>query len=145
MKRIIRDSAVFGEALVNPQYSNSSGVAVRVMPSGEGPIPDVHVFWEGTSNCAFISLQACEYASHHKDKGDVLTKQAKKRFIKNMEMLCPGEYIKDNSGIHQATGYEYAVNTWCNTYEAGDFSKFKFDDSGRLIMPDYSKLTTKSN
>ena len=44
-----------------------------------------------------------------------------------------------DGSIHVATGYEAAVDTWVDTFEDGDYSKFQLNMNGDPIMPDFEK------
>ena len=135
---------ILAEAQVNPSYCNSHGIDVRVIQGGEGTIPHVHVYWNGHENCAYIDLRTGDYAEHHDKTTDIMTKEIKFRFIENMTNIYEGTAFQYLDGTwHPATGYEYAVQTWCNTYEHGNYSKFNFDLNGRLMMPDFFKLKTR--
>ena len=39
-----------------------------------------------------------------------------------------------------ATGYESAVSIWVDTHEDGSYDKFKVDQEGCPVMPDYNLL-----
>ena len=48
--------------------------------------------------------------------------------------------VPENGKYRHATGYEAAVTEWVDAFEHGSYDKFKLDDNGVPVMPDYSKL-----
>lgn len=140
-------------ATINPQMCKDNIIRIEVVQSNEGPNPHVHVYsGSGKSGkCSYISLTDAKYAEHH-GNCPKLTKREKEQFVKIMSAIWSKYWIElyrlDGFGrrtsetyAERATGYEAAVQIWCDTY-AGSESKFNYDESGRPIMPDYSKLET---
>lgn len=133
---------------INPQLCEQLTIQVEVEQSGEGQIPHVHVYHDKTrdeTKCSYIRLDKAEYSPHHDSKGNKtdnkpLSKKLKREFISVMTGDWPHKYTETVSGVRIATGYEAAVDTWVDTYEHGDYSKFRKDENGNLIMPDYNKL-----
>ena len=147
-------------ATINPQLCKQSSIRVELVQSNEGPNPHVHVYsgTGKTGKTSYISLCSASYADHH-SSCDRLTRKERDEFVEIMRsiwkkyyisIMVPkrdkeGKPIKDDKGniikdeqVVNATGYEAAVTIWCDTY--GGESMFKFDEQGRPIMPDYSKL-----
>ena len=129
--------------IINPQFCKNHTLHVEVEQSNEGPIPHVHVYHDHTrdsSKCSYVRLDKPEYSLHH-HKIVPLPKKIKREFIELMSNIWKKEFIEDNKGnVRNATGYESAVLTWCDTFEDGDMSKFNLDEDGIPIMPDYSLL-----
>lgn len=128
-------------AVVNPQLCKKLGIKVAVVQGGEGPIPHLHVYLGGTSNCAYIRLDAPEYSEHHSVPSARLDKNQKAAFLEVMKKVWPKQLRESPDGTARpATGYEAAVDTWVDTYEEGSYAKFTLDINGDPVMPDYSQL-----
>lgn len=145
MKRYIHQvEQIVAMSTINPKLCKDFGIEVEVEQRDEGPIPHLHVYHDRTrnpKNCSYIRLDVAEYSYHHKQPSPELPKGAKEDFIKIMKSVWPKQYHEGPDGVpRKATGYEAAVDTWVDTYEDGDYSKFTFDAEGNLVMPDYSKL-----
>lgn len=149
MKRYIKNTEQFEElhtiecmSRINPQLCENLQITVDVVQGGEGPIPHVHVYHDKNCNpkkCSYVRLDVAEYSTHHK-YNIPLPSKLKKQFIEVMTSIWRKYFIETPSGLRPATGYEAAVNTWVDTYEHGDYSKFTLDEKGELIPPDYSQL-----
>ena len=129
-------------SIINPTLCKETGIIVEVEQRGEGPIPHMHVFHDSERNprkCSYVRLDEASYSAHHKDAVP-LPPSVKEKFIIIMKSPWPKHVVETNGELRVATGYEAAVDTWAETYENNDLSKFKIDDSGSLVMPDYSKL-----
>lgn len=131
-------------SLINPQLCRQLGLKISVMQGGEGPIPHVHVYRGSdfdSGDCTYIRLDKPEYSQHHNKPVIELSKKEKEAFIQIMKSKWPKYYHESADGsVRKATGYEAAVDTWVDTYEDGDYSKFQLDMNGDPIMPDYSFL-----
>ena len=129
---------------INPRLCKNFGIEVEVEQRDEGPIPHVHVYHDSSRNpkkCSYIRLDRAEYSDHHKQPSLPLPKKIKEQFIELMTSPWPKQLHQCADGtIRPATGYEAAVDTWVDTYEDGDYSKFSQDGDGNLICPDYSQL-----
>lgn len=138
---------------INPQMCKNNIIRIELIQSNEGPNPHVHVYSGGdkSGKCSCVSLTKAEYAEHHSDYPP-LTKKEKAEFIKIMSAIWSKQYIElyeldddgnptDETYPVRATGYEAAVQIWCDTYHNSE-RFFKFDVEGRPIMPDYSQLPT---
>lgn len=130
-------------AIINPKLCNQLTIQVEVEQRNEGPIPHVHVYHDKTrnpKNCSYIRLDKCAYSEHHKDNKP-LTRKLKSQFIELMDTIYTGHFIVDNDGNpHLATGYQIAVQTWSETFEDGNLSKFELDEHGLIKQMDYSEL-----
>ena len=129
-------------AIINPEYCKNHTIQVEVEQRNEGAIPHIHVYHDKTRNpkkCSYIRLDKAKYSPHH--DLIVMPKNVKKEFLDLMNEKWIGHYTVDKNGnpIIQ-NGYQAAVQTWVDTYEKYDYSKFNLDENGLLIMPDYSKL-----
>lgn len=133
---------IFAMALINPQYTKKLTIQAEVMQGGEGPIPHIHVYHDKTrKKCSYIRLDCPEYSDHHANNKNVpLPKKLKREFLELMDELWSGYVIKTPSGYRPATGYEAACYIWADTYEDGSLDKFKLDDDGNLITPNYKSL-----
>ncbi len=138
---------IMAMATINPQLCKQSSIRVEVVQGGEGPNPHVHVYCND-GKVAYVSLTKAEYADHH-DDCPALSKVEKKEFIKIMNTLWKKQWIEINildnnknptgeTKVVNATGYEAAVQIWCDTY--GGEEKFKYDAEGRPVIPDYRLL-----
>ena len=133
-------------SVVNPQLCKKLGIKVAVVQEGEGPIPHMHVYHgniEDPKKCSYIRLDRAEYSSHHGASKSILKllKKQKDALIEILHSYCSKQFHEAADGtLRKATGYEAAVDTWVDTYEEGDYSKFNLDDNGDLICPDYSRL-----
>lgn len=134
-------------ATINPRLCQNCSIRVEVVQGGEGPNPHVHVY-SSNGKVSMVSLTEASYASHH-DNYPPLTRKEKAEFIKIMKSVWRKQWIEidvlDEYGeptgetqIINATGYEAAVQIWCDTY--GGEEKFEYDAEGKPIMPDYSRL-----
>lgn len=142
MKRVIRHTlqTIEAMALINPQMSKQLTIQAEVVQGGEEPIPHIHVYHDKTrTTCSYIRLDCPKYSDHH-DDCPKLPRKLVKEFIMLMNELWTGYIIKSPTGYRPATGYEAAVYIWADTYENGDMDKFNLDESGELIVPDYSQL-----
>ena len=130
-------------AIINPKMCKQLTIQVEVEQRDEGEIPHVHVYHDKTrnpKNCSYVRLDKCAYSDHHKDNIP-LPKNLKKQFIELMSADYTGHYITDNTGKpYPATGYQIAVQTWAETFEDDDLSKFELDDKGLIKQIDYSNL-----
>lgn len=130
-------------AIINPKMCKQLTIQVEVEQRDEGEIPHVHVYHDKTrnpKNCSYVRLDKCAYSDHHKDNIP-LPKNLKKQFIELMSANYIGHYITDNTGKpYPATGYQIAVQTWAETFEDDDLSKFELDDRGLIKQIDYSNL-----
>ena len=132
-------------AIINPYLCDQGPIQIEVEQRNEGPIPHMHVYLDHTrdkKNCAYIRLDKAEYMPKH---DSTPLGKSKDEFIKIMTSEWDGYYFKNSKTgeIRTATGYEMAVKIWVDTYEHISIekcNKFKFDENGNLIMPDYSKL-----
>lgn len=151
MKRVIHepryltdDAPIVAMATINPQLCKEFGIDVEVEQRNEGPIPHLHVYHDRARNpdkCSYIRLDKAEYSDHHKKPSIPLPRKLKKEFIEIMETEWPKQvHVSPNGSMRVATGYEAAVDTWVDTYEQGDYSKFTVDQNGDPVMPDYSQL-----
>lgn len=145
MKRVVYNNLqdVVAMSLINPKLCKEYGIYVEVEQGGEGSIPHVHVYHDRTRDphkCSYIRLDKPEYSDHHEQPSPKLSKQLKSKFIDVMKSDW-NKFIKvGTDGISRPiTGYEFAVDTWVETYE-DDYSKFTFDANGSLVMPDYNLL-----
>ena len=128
---------------INPQLNKQLGIDVAIYDTNEGPIPHIHVFLDKTrnpKNCAVVRLDKAEYSTHHGEPVVKMNKKQKDQFIRIMTSEWPGRYIEYNGHPVPATGYEYAVSIWVESFEDGSYDKFMFDSNGVLVMPDYSSL-----
>ena len=130
-------------AIINPKLCNQLTIQVEIEQRDEGEIPHVHVYHDKTRNpkeCSYIRLDKCAYSEHHKDNKP-LPKKLKKQFIELMNTVYKGHFIADKDGNpHLATGYQIAVQTWSETFENDDLSKFELDENGLIKQMDYSNL-----
>lgn len=141
MKKLIKaQQDIFAMAIINPDMCQNLAVRVSVKQAGEGPIPHVHVRWKNGKECC-IRLDKAKYSERHKNQPQ-MPKDVKDSFICIMESERQSRYNSVNvNGIARfATGYEMAVDIWCNTYEHGSYAKFSMDENDMPIMPDYSSL-----
>ena len=128
-------------AVINPKLCKALSIQVEIEQRDEGPIPHLHIFHDKTRNpkrCSYVRLDKPEYAPHHDEV--CLTKKQKDEFIKVMttEWSMPR-----GQGVQR--GYDRAVDTWIDTFEADEeegLKKFQLDDNGNYVMPDYSLLKT---
>lgn len=131
-------------AVINPQLCKKLGLRVAVVQGGEGPIPHIHVYRGSTTDpkqCSYVRLDTGQYSDHHNKPGLKFSKKEKEAFIAIMESICPKQYHECADGtMRKATGYEAAVDTWVDTYEDGDYSKFTLNTQGDPVMPDFSEL-----
>lgn len=142
MKLLIRNyQPIEAMAIINPKLCRNLAIQVEVEQRDEGDIPHLHVYHDKTRNpkkCSYVRLDKAEYSPHH----DIVPLgKLKDQFI--YVMTSPWQkhmYINNNGIARTATGYEAAVDTWVETFENDDYSKFNTDSEGNLIMPDYSKL-----
>ena len=129
---------------INPQMCKQFGIEVEVEQRNEGPIPHLHVYHDRSRNpkrCSYIRLDKAEYSDHHEQPSAPLPKKVKDKFIQIMNSPWPKQLKQLADGtVRPATGYEAAVDTWVDTYEEGDYSKFTQDTEGNLVCPDYSRL-----
>jgi len=147
MKRYIRrNQAILSMALINPPLTKQKSIRVELEQGGESPIPHVHVLLNSkgnsrnTAEIAYVRLDRAAYSTHHKG-GKKMNSNQKQEFIEIMTAIWKKSYITsiiDDETVRSATGYEVAVATWIDTYGGED--KFKYDDNGFPIMPDYSRL-----
>ena len=139
MKRYVRAMAT-----INPQMCDQFGVYVEVEQGGEGPVPHVHVYWDKSRSlrkCSYVRLDKAEYSDHHKQPSKPLPRNVKKVFMDVMSKEWPGMYLETNDGTPvRGTGYQRAVQIWSDTYESGSYDKFKLDENGLPVMPNYNKL-----
>ena len=110
MKKYIRTSEyIEAMAIVNPRLCKNMTIQIEVDQRDEGPIPHMHVYHDKTRNpkkCSYIRLDKAEYSQHH-GYNLPLPAKLKKEFIEVM-----------NSPFRKySSGYEYAVETWADTYE----------------------------
>ena len=130
-------------AMINPRYCKDHQVQVEIEQHGESKIPHMHVYHSNDrnlANCSYIRLDAPEYYSDVRHKGIPLTEEIKKQFLEVMNLPFPGHLCVDKDGkIMEMTGYQYAVQTWVDTFEE-DYSKFEMDEKGLAVMPDYAHL-----
>lgn len=135
--KILDENYLIEMAIINPKLCKNLSIQVEVEQRDEGPIPHLHVYHNKSRNkkeCSYIRLDKPEYSDHHKNSNLKLNKTQKNEFIRVMTEEIPS-LLKN-----KLNGYEYAVETWVNTFEDGDYSKFNFDDDGNLIIPDYTLL-----
>lgn len=135
-RKIVEDKEyITSSAMINPQLSEHLSIEVRVLQGGEGPIPHVHVYHDKTRNpkrCSAVRLDKAEYSQHHKNLPP-LDRKMKEEFIQIMN----SRWVRRGS---EYTGYVNSVDTWVDTYEHGDYSKFDLDENGVPKMPDYEEL-----
>lgn len=135
---------ITAKASINPKLCNHSKVLIQIKQAGEGPIPHVHVSWSnhGKNMSSCICLTCAKYCTYHKKQEPKLPDDVKDTFINVMSK--PWKYkfkIYDKKGNEIIlTGYQRAVEIWCDTYGENHISKFHLDANGLPIMPDYSKL-----
>ena len=129
--------------IINPKMCKQLSIQVEVEQRDEGHVPHVHVYLDKTrnkKNCAYIRLDVPEYCTHHKD-GKHLSRKQKEEFIELMESMIRGAAIYDNDGnMLQANGYQNAVMIWSETWENGSLEKFKLDENGIIVTPNYRVL-----
>lgn len=131
-------------AIINPSRCKHLKVQVEVEQRNEGSIPHLHVYHNKSRNpkeCSYVRLDKAAYCEHHRD-APKLPRDLKEEFIFLMKEEWPKQHFQNpkTGDIKRATGYEAAVNIWVDTFTDDDYSKFSFDDTGNLIMPDYSQL-----
>lgn len=134
--------SVYAMALINPTLSNQLTIRAEIEQRDEGPIPHLHVYHDRTRNpkkCSYIRLDKVAYSEHHKSNLP-LPRDLLKEFNELMTELWTGYIIKTPLGYRPANGYEAAVYIWADTYESGSLDKFQLDDSGQLVVLDYSNL-----
>lgn len=135
---------IIAMATINPQLCKKYGIRVEIEQANEGPIPHMHVYLDPSrnpKNCAFIRLDKAEYSTHHKTPSLQLNRKQKEEFIEIMNSEWPKQaHFSPDGSVRVATGYEAAVDTWVDTWEDGDYSKFTLDEHGDPICPDYSVL-----
>lgn len=155
MKRYIKsindiyaNEPIMAMATINPQLCKTKSIRLEVVQGGEGSNPHIHVYWND-GHVSYVDLTEPKYADHHDDENTKLGKKQKKEFIEIMKSIWTKYAIElyklDEHGNRTAethyvpaTGYEAAVQIWCDTY--GGEERFKFDLSGRPIMPNYDLL-----
>lgn len=149
MKRLVSGvyqadgSPITAMATINPALCRKYGIEVEVEQRDEGSVPHVHVYHDSSrnpKNCSYIRLDVAEYSPHHK-QNKPLSKKQKDQFISIMTSVWPKHYHEAANGeVKVATGYLGAVDTWVECYEDGSYEKFKLDQNGDPIIPDYSNL-----
>ena len=131
-------------AVINPTLCKTLNLRVAVVQGGEGEIPHMHVYHGMNADytkCSYVRLDIAEYAEHHKDDNLPLPKDQKAALIQILQSPWTKHFREMGDGtIRTLTGYEAAVDTWVETYEDGNYSKFQVDMNGDPVMPDYSKL-----
>ena len=131
-------------ATINPSLCKQLGIEVEVEQRNEGPIPHLHVYHDSTRDprkCSYVRLDEGTYSNHHKKKSPKMPRKVKDAFICVMESRWERQvHISPSGNMRVATGYEGAVDTWVDTYENGDYSKFQLDMEVDPVMPDYSNL-----
>lgn len=127
---------------INPSLTENLSIEVIIWDGNEGEIPHVHVYHDKTRNkrkCSVVRLNKAEYSSHHKFN-IAMPKDVKRQFIQVMTAVWPGRSILEKGKYRHATGYEAAVIEWVGAFEHGSYEKFRLDDNGVPVMPDYDKL-----
>ena len=139
MKRYVRAIAT-----INSQMCDQFGVYVEVEQGEQGPVPHVHVYWDRSRiprRCSYVRLDMAEYSDYHKQPSKPLPKQVKKVFLDVTAKEWSGMYLETNDGTPvRGTGYQRAFQIWADTYESGSYDKFKLDERGLPVMPNYDKL-----
>ena len=128
---------------INPQMCDQFGVYVEVEQGGEGPVPHVHVYWDKSRSprkCSYVRLDKAEYSDHHKQPSKPLPRQVKKVFLDVMTKEWGRPSVLENGTSVTLTGYQRAVDVWVDTYESGSYDKFKLDEQGLPVMPNYNRL-----
>lgn len=128
--------------LINPSYCKNHDIQIEVEQGEETECPHMHVYHRKDrelSRCSYIKLTAAEYLDHGKLPGIVLTAEARKQFLEVMTSPSGFYWINKEGKSIELTGYQYAVQTWVDTFEK-DHSKFEMDENGLPVMPDYSKF-----
>lgn len=139
---------IMAMATINPKLCEQKSIRVEVVQGGEGPSPHVHVYWNN-GKVSYVSLIDAAYSDHHDEENTPFRAKQKSEFIEIMSKIWKKYAIElnslDSNGnptgdtyFTPATGYEAAVQIWCDTYGGED--KFNYDTDGRPIMPDYNKL-----
>lgn len=127
---------------INPQLLENLSIEVVMYDENEGQIPHVHVYHDKTKdkrNCSVVRLDKAEYSTHHGEPVK-LNKQQKRQFVQVMSTVWPKHFVETSTGVRPATGYEYCVTTWADAFEHGSYDKFKLDENGVPVMPDYEAL-----
>lgn len=128
-------------ATINPQLCKKLQIQVEVRQGNEGPIPHIHIFHDNTRNskkCSVVRLDRAEYLPGHFSlplKGKV-----KDQFLKVMNSKWGRPEVLEDGTAYTLTGYERAVEIWCDTHEDGSYSKFNLDEKGIPVIPDYELL-----
>lgn len=141
MKRLVRHT-VNCMSKLNPRLTENLSIEVIIWDGNEGEIPHVHVYHDKTRNkrkCSVVQLDKAEYSPHHRFNV-AMTRDVKRQFVQVMTTTWPGRSILEDGKYRHATGYEAAVTEWVDAFEHGSYDKFKLDDNGVPVMPDYNKL-----
>ena len=155
MKRYIKSideiyatEPIMAMATINPKLCKQKSIRLEVVQCGEGSNPHIHVYWND-GKVSFIDLTKPEYAEHHDEECFLLGKKQKQEFIEIMTAIWNKYAVElnelDDNGnptgktyFTPATGYEAAVQIWCDTYGGED--RFTYEPDGRPVMPDYELL-----
>lgn len=142
MKRYLHDQdTIEAMSTINPQLCKKLQIQVEVEQLDEGPIPHVHVYHDSSRSkkkCSYIRLDKAEYMPNH--NSIPLTRKVKKQFLELMKSNWGCTQVLENGNVVTLTGYQRAVEIWCDTFEEGSYDKFELDDNGLPKMPDYSSL-----
>lgn len=128
---------------INPRLTKQLSIAVAIYDINEGPIPHVHVFFDRTRDkrkSVVIRLDKAEYSHHHGDPTRKLNKKEKEQFVRLMTSKWPNRYVSYQGNPVEATGYQYAVDIWVESFEDGSYDKFTLDENGVPVMPNYENL-----
>ena len=136
-------------AEIYPAYNDDNNIKKRIFQvsvftgNSEGPVPHMHVFYDGKknkANTAFICLGKAEYAPQHKKTTKILNSQEIKDLITFLTTKIPKYYE-----LGDITCWEAAVKLWLSGQDKKYMSTWKkyfdTDENGNIIMPDYTKLS----
>jgi hypothetical protein len=108
---------------------------VIVYTDDMGYVPHVHVIDRATHGQDFdtcICLNSTDYFLHGKHN-DIFNTKDRKRFAEFM--------LEPSRNIHYRNNYEAAVNLW-NDNNSKTYVQIIEDESGNIIVPDYTLLPT---
>jgi len=135
-------------AQINPKMNRSIKVPIHLfVPQGdEGPIPHMHVYHDkhlSSKKCSYIRLDKAEYSPHH----DMvpLPRELHESFFMVLKNTWEKYNVTEKNGtVRLATGYEAAVDLWCDTHDVPDNIVFEVNaKTGLWIMPPYQNLFKK--
>ena len=88
-----------------------------------------------------MCLATAEYAPQHEKETKILNSHERKALIKFFNTFRKGAYISDKDGNPISCNcWEEAVDRWIQQNDGAE-KYFEVDEeTGRFIMPDYSKL-----